>query len=280
MMVDSIRDIAFATMHGKEKLVAPIFERELGWSVRVANLNTDLFGTFSGEIPRSLSAHDTVVEKARRGALHAGLALGIASEGSIGAHPHIPFLDADVELMALVDVERNLELVVSHIGPGVVALREVWTSTSDLEEISVRADLPHHAVIVRKGEGPLLWARKGIRSADDLGVAIADARHEGPAGEIVIESDFRAMMSPSRQVNIAACATSLVRRLATVCPSCTTWGWGVVGAERGVPCAGCGGVVEGAVRADIEGCVACPDTVVTAREHAAVDPAHCETCNP
>jgi hypothetical protein len=279
-MVHSIGDVAFATMHGKEKLVAPILQRELGWSVRVADLNTDLFGTFSGEIPRSLSAHDTVVEKARRGALHAGLALGIASEGSIGAHPHIPFLDADVELMALVDVERNLQLVVSHIGPGVVALREVWTSTTDLEDIGVRADLPNHAVIVRKGEGRSLWARKGIRSVGELGVAIAEARHEGPAGDVVIESDFRAMMSPSRQANIVACATALASRVATVCPSCDTWGWGVVGVKRGMPCKGCGGVVEGAVRADILGCVACPHTKEIAREHAAVDPAHCETCNP
>jgi hypothetical protein len=272
--------VAFATMHGKEEIVAPIFERELGWELHAVDINTDLFGTFSGEIPRALSAYDTVIEKARRGALHAGLARGIASEGSIGAHPHLPFLEADVEMMALVDVERDVHLVVTHIGPGIVALREVWSSTTDLEEICARADLPHHALIVRRGEGPSLWARKGIRNSADLAAAIADAFREGQAGDVVMESDFRAMMSPTRQANIAACAALLARRIATLCPSCNTWGWGVVGVERGVPCTGCGGVEEGAVSADIEGCVSCSHTEARAREHASVDPSHCQTCNP
>ena len=44
------RDLLIATMHGKEKVIAPIFEEKLGVRTNTTQeLNTDLFGTFCGE---------------------------------------------------------------------------------------------------------------------------------------------------------------------------------------------------------------------------------------
>ena len=39
-----------------------------------------------------------------------GLPLGLASEGSFGPHPALPFLAAGLELMVFLDQERGLEI--------------------------------------------------------------------------------------------------------------------------------------------------------------------------
>jgi hypothetical protein len=272
--------VAFATMHGKERVVAPVFEAVLGWTLEIADIDTDRFGTFSGEVERVAPAHNTVLSKARAGATFPGRQLGLASEGSLGPHPTIPFIEADVELMALVDVERGLDLVVSHIGAPIVSYREVWTPTTDLEAVCSKADLPHHALIVKKGTPGSLWVRKGLREKHDVEAAVLEALSVGPDGDLVIESDYRAMMSPSRMRNIGDCAAKLVERLATPCPSCGMWGWGAVDVERGLPCRACGVVSGEAVRNDIMACVSCAHTVTTSRQQTSIDPAYCGVCNP
>lgn len=47
------RNLLIATKHEKEKVIAPILEKELGVKCFVVtNLDTDEFGTFTGEIDR------------------------------------------------------------------------------------------------------------------------------------------------------------------------------------------------------------------------------------
>ncbi len=46
---------------------------------------------------------ETAVAKARLGMRQLGLPHGIASEGSFGPHPLVPFLAASTELIVLVD---------------------------------------------------------------------------------------------------------------------------------------------------------------------------------
>lgn len=42
-------------MHGKENVLSPILEKALGVETIVPeSFNTDLYGTFSGEIPRKM----------------------------------------------------------------------------------------------------------------------------------------------------------------------------------------------------------------------------------
>lgn len=62
--------IAFATMHGKEALAQQPFRDILGASVVApAGLNTDQFGTFSGEIPRILTPHAAAAPKSTSGSI-------------------------------------------------------------------------------------------------------------------------------------------------------------------------------------------------------------------
>lgn len=45
--------VLLASMHGKESAIGPVLEHRMGWKLELAtDLNTDQFGTFSGEIAR------------------------------------------------------------------------------------------------------------------------------------------------------------------------------------------------------------------------------------
>lgn len=85
--------VALATTHGKLEQIAPAFERLPDWRIVVADIDTDQFGTFSGEIERVLSPRETAIAKARAGMAAAGTAFGLASEGSIRPHPTVPRTD-------------------------------------------------------------------------------------------------------------------------------------------------------------------------------------------
>ena len=85
------RRVSLATCHGKERLLARPFRRGLDLTVVLATgLDTDAFGTFSGERPRPADAPEACRRKAEAGMDRTGLDLGLASEGSFGAQPALP----------------------------------------------------------------------------------------------------------------------------------------------------------------------------------------------
>jgi hypothetical protein len=108
-----------ATMHGKERVIAPVLKDGLGLDVCLAmDLDTDRFGTFSRDIERTGSQLDAAKAKIAAGFECAPYArVGIASEGSFGPHPYIPFLALDRELVLLIDRERGLELAGHFASP-------------------------------------------------------------------------------------------------------------------------------------------------------------------
>jgi hypothetical protein len=58
------RSLVIASMHGKERVIAPGLESSLGVDTLVSDrLNTDLLGTFSGEQPRTISPLDAAREQ-------------------------------------------------------------------------------------------------------------------------------------------------------------------------------------------------------------------------
>lgn len=95
-----------ATKHGKQTAVAPPLADILGLTVTVADVDTDVLGTFTGEIPRTRPPLDTAVAKARMGMDATGCTLGLATEGSFAAHPDAPWLTVHTEIVVLVDDTR------------------------------------------------------------------------------------------------------------------------------------------------------------------------------
>jgi hypothetical protein len=67
---------ALATKHEKEKIVAPLFS-SLGISLQVPQIDTDVLGTFSGEIERVGTPKEVVLKKARMGIEASGLSYGM-----------------------------------------------------------------------------------------------------------------------------------------------------------------------------------------------------------
>ena len=139
-------------------------------------------------------------------------------------------------------------------------------------------DFPNHALIVKPQHG--IGAIKGLRTLQELEEAILRSRDASSDGEAIIESDLRAMCSPSRQKNIAAVGLKLVQRLSRTCPECQTPGWGLKAYIRGVECSQCGDLSEDAIKQEIMGCFKCEYTVMGAVINLTLDPARCMSCNP
>jgi ribosomal protein S27AE len=265
------------TKHDKARLIAPHFHNLLQVQIEEVNLDTDVLGTFSGEIERVGNSLETAIKKAKLGIEATGNPLAIASEGSITADPFVPFITADIETLVFIDEELEITVYETVISNEIFAATTT-TLKNNLDEFLKRADFPNHALIVKPNSGA--GAIKGIREIRELEKAITDARDQSSDGEAIIESDLRAMCSPSRQKNISATALKLVQRLSRTCPECQTPGWGLTSYTRGVECSECGDFSIDAIKQEVIGCVKCEYTAPGAVINLTLDPAQCMSCNP
>ena len=282
------RVVALATKHGKERAIGRPLQAALGLEVMVPpNLDTDALGTFSGEVERVGTPKEMALRKARLGMAAAELPYGLASEGSFGPHPFIPFLPIGQELLIFVDDVLGIELSEFLIVEDTNFNHQIVAPGDDLTGFLQGIGFPSHAVIARPNiaRPNATWDRqllfKGLTELATLKEAIAASAATSPDGRAHIETDMRAHLNPTRMASIRRLAFRLARRLATVCPACGTPGWGRIDVELGLPCMDCGTLTD-LVRAEILGCTACdhrsahprPD----GRSHA--EPGQCPYCNP
>lgn len=268
---------SFATMHEKESVVGPIFEESLGIKVVLAGIDTDQFGTFSGDVARTLSPLDTAIAKAKAAIEQTGSLLAIASEGTIGPHPLLPISSFDREIMVFIDTSRDLIIHESVGSSEVVVAQKVCLPGDDLESFLIQADFPNHGLIVRATDSATERFVKGITSRLELTAAIGEL---SVAGSVVVESDLRANFNPSRMRVIAQCAKLLVSRIASQCPDCKAPGWGSIEPIFGVPCQDCDEPIDTVVFADRMGCVKCDHVLVLKRSDTSAEARFCSSCNP
>lgn len=266
-----------ASMHGKEAALAPVFARELGLTLRPApGFDTDRFGTFTGEVERTASARDTALAKARAVLDAYGGGLAVASEGSFGPHPALPFVALAVEWVAFVDRARGLELALELRSAATNFAHRDVLPDEDITRFCDAAGFPSHALIVRPApDGP---AVKGFVEPGSLQAAIAACAAASPEGLARLETDMRAHLNPTRMGEIAKAGERLARRLACLCPSCGAPGWGITAIEPGLACRDCGTATL-LPRAHILSCAVCPAQAV---EEAGMPagPEACPSCNP
>jgi hypothetical protein len=272
--------VVLTTKHEKLELIAPALVNELGLDVLLHEADTDLLGTFSGEIPRTLTGKQAAIEKAKIGALALGKSIGIASEGSIGPDPILPFARSDIEYLALVDLELGLEVVESFRSLEIVAGELTAEPGTDLVQFLTQVDFPSHKLIVRPNKEKHLNVVKGIGDMDSLILAIQENAALSVDGKVMIQSDLRAHCSPSRQANIRKVAERLAQRLKSLCANCESPGWGSIDYERGLNCSECGEFVAKALKFEVFGCGGC-----SLRERGPIisefaDPGICDSCNP
>lgn len=274
------RSAVLTTKHKKYPLIAPAFSNTLELKILEHAADTDQLGTFSGEIERKLPPRETAILKAKIGMKDLGLTLGLASEGSVGPDPLIPFIKSDIEYLVLIDSENDLEITEVYRSFEITAGQIVTTPEEDISEFLRKVDFPNHKLITTPNAGAISNVIKGIGNSRDLKNAIKLCANESDGGSVLIQSDLRAHCSPSRQNNIREVAALLANRVLALCPQCHMPGWGNVGHERGLECSLCGMNVAKAAKREIFGCYKCEY-----REHGvqiaeSADPAQCDWCNP
>jgi hypothetical protein len=265
----------FATRHGKERQAREPFRRHLDAEVVApARIDTDQFGTFTGDIPRTRTARDAALDKALLGVLLTGNPYAIASEATYRNEFGMTQLD---ELLLFHDAERGVTLTESIRAAVPPAVAAIVTSPGQALRVATRHGFPEVGLVAtaETPAGPLI--RKGQRHAAQLAVTVSALLTR--ADEVRLEPDLRAHANPARQQVITRLADRLALRLTRPCPECDIVGWGIVDVERGLPCGQCGEPTA-AIRADVYGCAVCGHRASVLRAGADADAAGCDACNP
>ena len=272
-----------ATMHGKEAAIAPVLARFTGLRVVVPdNFDSDRFGTFSRDIPRAGSALDAARAKIAAGFdCRPDATVGLASEGSFGPHPALPFVPLGTELVLLVDRTHGLELAGWHRAPAPYARGERVTSLEAARALATRLRFPAQGLIVMAMADGAAAPQLGLHKALDTPAALeaAVARELSERGEAWLEADLRAYRCPPRMRRIRRAALALVRAWRSRCPTCARPGFVPATPIPGLPCDWClrPTVLPRAHRLHCDGCGHAAEQPV---RQALADPAHCDHCNP
>jgi len=273
-----------ATMHCKERVISPVLEQSLGLRVALATgLDTDRFGTFSGDIARRGSQLDAARAKIFAAFDAVPMAqVGVASEGSFGPHPSIPFLPFGLELVVLIDRASGLELIGQHGSPQINFDHQVVSDVDEAIAFAKRAGFPEHGLIVigcvDGRPAPASALIKDITDALELQIAVRKAL--AACGSAFVETDMRAHRNPTRMVAIERATRDLARRFLSQCPACKVRGFDVTERVAGLPCEWCGGPTN-AIRHYVLQCHACGHRDERpATSSATADPGQCDLCNP
>ena len=276
--------IILTTKHAKSIAIAPPFLEKLGASIIEYVVDTDKLGTFSGEIEREGNALECARKKCEWSLDKLGhkVELAIASEGSFGPHPFIPFLPCDHEILYFIDRKRGFHLHLSYISEKTNYRTETVLSLEALYKFANQVSFPSHAIIMlpnnREEKSPIF---KGLDTWQALEDAFKECIKYSKEGSVWLETDMRAQFNPSRMNVIGELATQLSDRLKTHCPSCQNPGWGQIRYEKGLICGCCGSETE-LVKSEIFACVKCDyqENRERADGKKEADPGSCQYCNP
>lgn len=272
-----------ASMHAKERIIAPLARRFLGLDVHaVAGLDTDAFGTFTRTVPRPGSPRDAARAKIDAAfALQPDATIALASEGSFGPHPMVPFCFLARELVMLVDRGTGLELVGHYATPDTNFGHTAVTSVAAGLDFARWAGFPDHGVIVMGCHENLPAPEIALIRDSTTWADLTDAFNAviGSHGVACAEADMRAHRNPRRMRAIGRATIDLIRSARSLCPACAAPGFGVTGRVAGLPCEGCGAPTM-LSRAEVLSCRQCGHRAEIPAQLPHADPAHCEDCNP
>jgi len=274
------RKLLIATKHEKEKVIAPIIEKELGVKCFVSsNFDTDKLGTFTGEVERKDDPITTARNKCMLAMELANCDMAIASEGSFGPHPSIFFVPADDEFLLFIDKKNELEIIVRELSTETNFNAAEIKSEKALKEFANAAYFPSHGLIIRKHKDDFSGIKKGITDWKTLLELYQNlSKTDGIA---YLETDMRALFNPGRMKVIEKATEKLVTKINSRCPKCDTPGFGITDAKAGLPCELCNFPTR-SILSYIYTCQKCscskeekyPNNKLTE------NPANCDICNP
>lgn len=273
------RKVAIATMHIKERVIAPIISSKLGLDPFVPEMNTDALGTFSGEIERVLSPLAAARKKCEIAMEISGCDLAISSEGSFGAHPYIFFAKADDELVVLIDRKNDLEIVGRELSTKTNHDGTNAFSVQDALDFAYKIGFPQHGIILKDHDERPEKIFKDLSTEEKLNAFLTQWFNDNES--IWLESDLRAMNNPTRMQVIEKAVLNLVEKVKSTCPMCDTPGFWVTEAIPGLKCSLCQSPTQSTLAHKYQ-CQKCnyeslKEYPNNKREE---EPMYCDFCNP
>jgi hypothetical protein len=289
------KKILLASQHRKEEAIAKPIKQYLQSELVIFPFDTDQFGSFTGEIPRPGAQRETLIKKAKAAANQYGYSYVIASEGSFGPHPAMPWVPAGLEMVCFYDTSQDRVIVESAWSSTTNYAQFYWDArvmdkTPDamdaLDAFLRQVGFPSHGLVLKvcdtkQAAGVVL--AKGIQDPAQWQTLFAAARKK--YANLKIETDMRAHLNPTRMTQIANLAEQLVQRLVCLCPQCEAPGFGERSLTGHLPCASCQAPTRIAAYECLR-CDCCQAKTMTPRHDSTnpadsmADPRYCDFCNP
>ncbi len=276
------RKLVIATMHHKEKVISPIVESGLGALCFVPkDFDTDKFGTFTREIKR-----DGDMLKAARAKLNtamemSGCDLGVASEGSFGVHPSMPFIQSNLELTLLIDKKNNLEIKGHYRNPDINIDEKYVDTIDEAVEFANKCGFPDQGIIVRRTKNGKRFLYKNVQTTNDLKHRVERILNLPFTSKVFLETDMRAHRNPTRMKGITLSTQDLITNIKSECPQCRMPGFVITDIIKGLLCNSCG-LETDLPLFNISHCDKCnykkEERITKYGEFA--DEGQCKTCNP
>jgi len=280
MRVFKGRNLLIATKHKKETVMAPLLEKALGVRcITDPSIDTDILGTFTGEIERKDDPLTTVKNKCIMASMATKCDLIVASEGSFFPHPIFQFSYIDVEIICLLDLKNNLEIIVHEQSSDTNFNGQNIKSIKELDSFCQKVGFPAHGLILRRTKNDIVGIVKGIHKYEHL-ISYYNYFMD-TYGEAYIETDMRAMFNPTRLKVIKVATEALIKKINSRCPSCDMPGYGITDSFRGLPCEICHYPTK-SIKSYIYICQKCSHTenVDFPNGKYTEDAMYCDMCNP
>jgi hypothetical protein len=212
--------VLIATMHGKERVLAPQLAA-LGFSVLLpVGYDTDALGTFSGDIRRQGSAFDAALKKASQACAATGIPRAVSSEGSYRPSQILFPGASNVELMAFVDLDKGFSCIeyLTDVPTCFVKGRvQPDIHAADTKSLLLAMDWTNIKALVLPSD-PIFGIRtenvfKGIGEVDALTKAMKICALNSDDGLVHLETDLRAHMNSTRMASVAQVGKLLAERL-------------------------------------------------------------------
>lgn len=276
------RKLVIATMHKKEQVIAPLLEKHFGVKIIVPqNFNSDKFGTFTREIKRPGDQLEVARAKVCAAMEQEGVDLGVSSEGSFGAHPEIPFMQSNFELVLFIDKKNEYEIRGHHQTQETNIDGRYVHSVEEALIFAKEIGFPNYGLIVRKSENGKFNINKNIENEKDLIMTTKSMLSSVFTKKIFIETDMRAHKNPGRMKAIKTATEDLVKNIKTLCPKCKSPGFSLIDFERGLRCSVCDLPTDLVVN-KIYKCSKCSyiEKKPFSKTSKKANPKYCRYCNP
>lgn len=274
------RRLLIATKHKKERVIAPIFERELGVKCFVLkDFDTDQFGTFTGEFQRKSDPLTTARLKCLSAMELANCDMAVSNEGSFGPHPYMFFAPSDDEWVCFIDKKNGLEIFERELTTQTNFHGSEIGSLEELSEFIALTKFPSHGLIMKKSQHDCSDIIKTIKNRKKLLALFSDRMAK--YGTVYLETDMRAFNNPTRMRAIERATLKLVKKIKSCCPKCENPGFSITNSIRGLRCAVCNSPTNGVLNY-IQSCAKCGFEQVQNFPHGKhkEDPMYCDVCNP